>query len=333
MAVAPEDIAVLLNPNARRVDDAVLDRIGELVDPEHLYVSEDEHRAAMMLDEIVAKGYGTIFAGGGDGTVTQVINQLLDDDGGPRVGILKLGTGNAMAEIVSSGDPMVDLQTYTANPSTDAHTLRLCEAEDTRFAFAGLGIDASILNDYRDLKARYGDGVMKPVLQNLGGYLAAALGVTIPGLVASWLRRSTVEATITNLGDTAHVIGHDELGGRIERSIAPGEVLYHGPANTVMFGTCPFYGYAMKVLPFAGLDPDRYHLRICNVPAPLLVANMGGLWDGSYQHEQIYDYHVDTVHIAFSEPMPYQMAGEAMGYRNSLTVGLSESSVELVRFI
>ncbi len=81
MAVAPEDIAVLLNPNARRVDDAVLDRIGELVDPEHVYVSEDEQRAAKMLDEIVAKGYGTIFAGGGDGTVTQVINHLLDDDG------------------------------------------------------------------------------------------------------------------------------------------------------------------------------------------------------------------------------------------------------------
>ena len=42
MAAVPESIAVLLNPNARRVDDAVLDRIAELVDPEHVYVSEDE---------------------------------------------------------------------------------------------------------------------------------------------------------------------------------------------------------------------------------------------------------------------------------------------------
>jgi len=333
LSIAPEQFAVLVNPNARRVDDDVKQRIADLVDPEHVYVSEHEDDASRLLDEIVEKGYGTVFAAGGDGTVTTVINQLPDDDDSPRVGILKLGTGNAMAEIVSSGKPMVDLRAYTSNFPTDDYELPLLECEGTRFAFAGLGIDAFILNDYRDLKDRYGSGPFKPLLQNVMGYFVATFTRTVPRLVSRWLRRKKITVKVVNLGKEAYRVETDSKGGRETERIAPGEVIYEGSIQTVLFGTCPYFGYAMKTLPFAGVDPDRFHLRVCDVSFAGLLWSLRSLWRGTMRHKRMHDFQADRVLLQFSEPVPYQLAGEAMGYRKEVTVGFSKRSVDLVRFI
>lgn len=332
MAVSAESFAVLLNPNARRVSRSVLERVNEIVDPDHVYVSDDEEAAPELVDHIMRKGYGTVFTGGGDGTVTQFIN-MVPEGQAPRVGILKLGTGNAMAEIVSSGDPMLDLRNYSANPSHDALRLPLCEAEGTRFAFAGLGIDAWVLNDYRAMKDRFSSKALEPLLHNVGGYFAAVFGMTVPRLMKRWAKRQVAEVTVTNLGGTAAEIETTEMGGRIAREFEPGEVIYQGPVNATMFGTCPYYGYRMKALPYAGIDPQRFHLRISNIPVPRLLASLPKLWSGSLRHEAIRDFHADRVHIRFSEPMPYQLAGEARGYREELTVGMSRRAIDLVRFI
>jgi len=333
LTIAPEQFAVLVNPNARRVDQGVQQRIADLVDPEHVYVSEHEEDASRILDEIVGKGYGTVFAAGGDGTVTSVINQLPQDEDTPRVGILKLGTGNAMAEIVSSGDPMVDLRSYTSSRSTDDYQLPLLEVEGTRFAFAGLGMDAFILNDYRDLKDRYGAGPLKPLLQNVLGYFVATFARTIPRLAMRWLRRKKIRVKVTNLGMEAYRVEADKKGGREGERIAPGEVIYEGPVQTVLFGTCPYFGYAMKTLPFAGIDPKRFHLRVCDVSIAGLLWGLRSLWNGTMRHKKMHDFQADRVLLQFSEPVPYQLAGEAMGYRNEVTLGFSKQSVDLIRFI
>ena len=333
MATAPQPFAVLLNPNARRVSQNVYDRISEIVDPDHVYVSTDEASAPGLIQDIMRQGYPTVFTGGGDGTVTQFINELPEEGAAPRVGILKLGTGNAMAEIVSSGDPLVDLRTYASNPSADDYTLPLCESEGTRFAFAGVGIDGWVLNDYRALKDRFRGPIANRLLHNVGGYFAATMGISVPRMIARWLKRQRATATITNIGGPAYRIEQDELGGRVGRTIAHGEVLYDGPINAVMFGTCPYYGYRMKALPFAGLEPGRFSVRVSDVPVPYLLGHMRGLWKGTLRHPGISDFSADRIHVAFSEPMPYQLAGEAMGYREELTVGMARRPIDLVRFI
>jgi diacylglycerol kinase family enzyme len=332
MSAARDNFAVLLNPNARRVSPRVLGRITEIVDSDHVYVSDDAASAQTLVRSIMDKGYSTVFTGGGDGTVTQFIN-MLPEAGAPRVGILKLGTGNAMAEIVSSGDPMVDLRAYTTNPSQDDFRLPLCESEGTRFAFAGLGLDGWIINDYRALKARCEDGPLRPLAQNLGGYFAAALGVSVPRMFKRWATRRRTEVRVTNTGGHAYLLDNGAQPGRVMRRFAPGEVLYEGPTNNVMFGTCPFYGHAMKALPFAGIDPLRFHLRVSNMPVASVLANLGPLWRGTLNHPNLFDFHADRVHLEFNEPTPYQLAGDAMGYRNELTVGMSRQAIELVRFI
>ena len=327
------DFAVLLNPNAKRVSKAVCNRIGEIVHPDHVFMSESPDDAHRLVDNILSRGYSTVFAGGGDGTVTQFINMLPEEERNPRLGILRLGTGNAMAGIVSSGNPLVDLRTYASNPTRDAYNLSLCESEGTRFAFAGLGLDAAILNDYRTVQKRFTGGAFESLIHNVGGYFAATFGITIPRMMRRWLRRQTTEVRITNAGGPGYAIRRTPQGGQADRIFAPGEVLYEGPVNAVMFGTCPYYGYNIRMLPFAGLDDERFHLRVSNVPTGRLVANTRRMWRGTIDHSELYDFQVDRVHMSFSEPMPYQLAGEGMGMREELTVGRSKSSVDLVRFI
>ena len=333
MVQAAGDYAVLLNPNARRVSRAITDRIGEIVDPADLYVSADYATAPEIVHGIVEQGYDTVFTGGGDGTVTRFINLLPSPERTPRIGILKLGTGNAMAEIVSSGKPLIDLQTYAANPSDDTYQLGLCESEGTRFAFGGLGIDAAILNDYRYVKARFGSGPLRPLAQNLAGYLAAVFGITAPRMLGRWLRRQQTRVRITNLDDKAYTITGGRHGGRAGSFVRAGETLFEGPAKAVCFGTCPYYGYGLKALPFAGVDPSYFHLRVVGMSMPYAVAHLPALWNGTLRHERNADFHARRVHIEFSEDMPYQLAGEAMGHRRDVTVAMSDWPVDLVRFI
>lgn len=327
------DFAVLLNPNAKRVSQSVCNRIGEIVHPDHLFMSESEDAAGDLVDEILSRGYDTVFTGGGDGTVTQFINMLPEGKSNPRVGILRLGTGNAMAGIVSSGNPLVDLRTYAQNPTRDAFHLGLCESEGTRFAFAGVGLDAVILNDYRAMKARLRGGMFERLIHNAGGYVASTFGVTVPRMMMRWLRRQKTQVRITNIGAPSYAIERTSRGGQMGTLFDTGAVLYEGPANAVMFGTCPYYGYNIRMLPFAGLDEARFHLRVSDVPTPALIGNIGRIWKGTIDHSKLLDFQVERVHMQFSEPMPYQLAGEAMGYRDELTVGRSRSAVDLVRFI
>ncbi|MDP6943343.1 MAG: diacylglycerol kinase family protein, partial [Myxococcota bacterium] len=303
MTLAP-DFAVLLNPNAKRVSQSVCNRIGEIVHPDHVFMSESEDDASRVVDDILNRGYDTVFTGGGDGTVTQFINMLPEGDVNPRVGILRLGTGNAMAGIVSSGNPLVDLRTYASNPTSDAYHLSLCEAEGTRFAFAGLGLDAVILNDYRAMQRRFNGSFFESMLHNVGGYVASTFGVTVPRMLMRWLKRQKTQVRITNTGAPAYAIERTPQGGQVGTIYDTGAVLYEGPTNAVMFGTCPYYGYNIRMLPFAGLDEHRFHLRVSNVPTPALIGNVRGIWKGTIDHSQLSDFQVERVHVAFSDPMP-----------------------------
>jgi diacylglycerol kinase family enzyme len=333
MGIEP-DYAVLLNSNARRVSDDVCDEISELIDPVHVFMSDNEREAAVAIERILDLGYGTVFTAGGDGTVHKFINSVKDLDDIPRIGVLGLGTGNALAEIVSSGDPISDLGNYIANRSADTYSLPLCECEGTTFAFGGVGIDAHVLNDFFRFNQRLEGTPAHKLFHNVGGYIAATLSMTIPRMLGHWLQGKKIACKVTNVGGPAHAIKNSgRHGGSVVAEYASGATLYEGPANTAIFGTCPFYGYRMKMLPYAGVDPTRFHLRISNVPTAKLVANARSLWNGTIADLQLWDFQVDAVKLEFSEPMPFQLAGDAAGTRTELTVRMGGQAIDLVRFI
>ena len=80
--------------------------LGVLPD-EHLFSPEEPRRGRVIAEEVVARRYRTVFTGGGDGTFVAWVNRILETRraprrASPRFGVLALGTGNAVAEMVGA---------------------------------------------------------------------------------------------------------------------------------------------------------------------------------------------------------------------------------------
>lgn len=299
-----------------------------------MVVCEDGDDYHSVVDALLAGGYGTVFTAGGDGTVHRFINELdgrAASDGAPRIGIVALGAGNGLAGVVSGGggDPLNDLRTYVLNPSADTLHLGLCEAEGVHFAYGSLGLEASALHDFRALLGASRRGPLRSAFHGRAGYVTAIVGMTLPRR----LFRKKVGVKVTFTGARGHAATVGDSGAELGRAFAPGDVLYEGPANAVLMGTCPFFGHRFKLLPLAGLDVGRFHLRVSNVAPTKLLANLGRLRRGTFAHAAIFDFLVDEVHLEFTEPVPYQLAGELLGERQALRIAASRRGVDLVRFL
>ena len=324
--------AVVLNRNAKKVTEKIEEISGEIVHPEDLFLSSSAADSEKIAQTLIERRYEAVFAGGGDGTVMHLINQLarypLEQQ--PAIGILKLGTGNAMARMVSSGNLAGDLQTYVGSETRDYLVLSLIESEGQRFPFAGLGIDAEILNDYKTVRENVGGSVMKPLVQSLGGYFLGIFTRTIPRRTTKALRRvtSNVKAVVTK--GRATRLG---IEGKVLEEFNPGETLYDGPVAIAMAGTVPYYGYGMKVLPFATNDPERMHLRISTITSAKALYRLPSIWKGEYTGKDIVDFLVQGVELSFAEEMPYQVGGDAAGYRQQIHFDTVPRAVRLLRLL
>src|SRR6188768_2651668 len=94
--------AFLLNANARGVSDRLIEELAEVVPAGDLFLSRTLDDAQCFVRTIARRGYGQVFFGGGDGTLVTTMNLMRDvvaKEGlvMPKVGVLRLGTGNAMA--------------------------------------------------------------------------------------------------------------------------------------------------------------------------------------------------------------------------------------------
>src|SRR5574342_1121289 len=110
--------AVLLNANARQVTDRVRRGLASAVPADALFLARSAEEAARIADTVVSRRYGTVFTGGGDGTFVSWVNAILDGAErsrlpAPRFGLLALGTGNAVAEVVGAR-PEAHLQNLRA---------------------------------------------------------------------------------------------------------------------------------------------------------------------------------------------------------------------------
>jgi diacylglycerol kinase family enzyme len=326
--------AVLLNASARRVTERVIQQVSDIVPPGHLFISRSEEEGRELTGRVLGGGYATVFAGGGDGTLVKFLNDAFawgerTGQALPDIGVLRLGTGNAIAEMVSSGDFLTDLSLYIRHHHRDFHVLPLVESEGRRFPFAGIGWDAELLNDYIQLKQTVGDSAFKPLVQNVSGYFAALAGLTIPRKVAG-IGRERVRIQVTNTGAEAYRV--DSVGRTVE-VFPPGATLFEGPANGMMAGTCPYYGYGLKVLPFATQRPDRMHLRVVEMSMPKALIHLPEIWKGRYKGDGLLDFLVSSIHVEASRDVPYQESGDGLGRRRSLDLALSKARVQLLRFI
>jgi diacylglycerol kinase family enzyme len=328
------NVALLLNRNARRVNERSLARIGEWVPEQQVYATRSEEESVEAVRDILSKGYGNVFAGGGDGTFVGLVNTLADErpEGPwPRLGVLRLGTGNALAQLVSSGSPEDDLQAFLAHEPKDDLPLSLIRDDrGVLFPFGGLGWDARILNDYNTLKDSGSSRYLGPLGRGVAAYFAAGFGRTAPKVALEAMRNQRSRVRITTMGDQAFSLG---ANGVVQSYHERGEVLYEGPSSLVMVGTTPYYGYGMKVLPFAGRYPSMFQIRVADITVRRAARILPSVWKGTYHGDDITDFAAESVRVTFDRPTPYQVAGDGTGERDDLTFTVSPQPLRLIRLI
>lgn len=326
------NLAVVLNDNAKRVTPQVRATIHELVPERNIFYSRSLEDSRDIARKVVEAGFDAVFTGGGDGTVIQFINDLVATQAPlPALGVLPLGTGNAIASMVSSGDYLHDLETYVLRKQVDYQHIGLLESEDRVFPFAGLGIDARILNDYVHIKKRYAENrVMKPVLQGLGGYLLASFGRTVPQVIGDALAGRHTHARVVNTGKLAFRVDVD--GAPIEE-YGPGQVIYEGEAHMVSAATAPYYGHGIKIFPNALRHPGYFELRVIFGSIARAVFKLGTIWKGRFIEDGFWSVMAEDVAVEFDREMPFQIGGDALGYRRDVKFTLSSARLRLLRFI
>ena len=331
----PPRVAVLLNARARKVTPRVVRALSHVVPRADLYLSRSPKDARRIAQAILSRGYDTVFCGGGDGTFIGFADEILSEaerahTSAPRFGVLKLGTGNGLAALVQAsalkdGGVVEDVRRAREGAVPGYRPLELLKVEGRRAQFAGLGLDAQLLNDYLGLKSKVQGTWGHWALTGSRGY---ALTVGLRTLPHALTRRLSEQVEVRNAADVpAYRL---DASGQAVEEVAPGALLYRGPAMMVAASTIPFYGYALRMFPFAGRRPGHLHLRLGTVNPLSAVANLRAIWRGEWFPRTIHDFHAVAVSVQAARPMPLQIGGDAAGERTSVEFRMSSKRVELV---
>ena len=339
-------IAVLLNENAKKVTGRVKRGISDIIPRASLYTSRTSEEAYQHVKDIIDRGYGRIFSGGGDGSITQLVNMVrryVDEKNAqleslsqgmqkrfqkvsyPRLGILKLGTGNGMASLVGAKRGLRNIRQSLAAPSTKTMRLSLIETEDRCFTFSGLGWDAAIINDFVWMRDRFRTPSIRRFVGGVVGYLATIAARTIP---REFRRKAAPEVTIRSTGGPVYRV--DAPGNLTPMDLAPGEVIYQGPVSIAGVSTVPYYGFKLIAFPYAMMQKGLMNLRIVKASVLECVSHAIPIWMGRYRSKNFLDFLTTGVEMEFSEKMPMQVGGDPYGYRNRVVYTLSDHEVEVI---
>lgn len=327
-------VAVLLNANAKRVTRSVQDAFSKVIPGEDLFLSRSLDQAEDFASTIIDRRYDVVMAGGGDGTIVQTMNSLIRaaDRAAcglyrprlPDLGILRLGTGNGLAAACGAGRPLEDVLRVMAGKGPLARPLQLIEERDTGcvFPFASLGYDAQLLNDFYDLNRSASTDMSKAMAKSLGGYFYALFTRTVP----TELKHDKARVRIVSTGRCSMLDPETDE----EVPVETGGTLFEGVARSIAMGTTPYYGYKLKIFPFAERRTDRFHLRISTAGIPKLLFHLPSLWKGTLRMPEFVDFLVESVRIESSAPMPYQTSGDARGKREHLDLALSSRTFRVI---
>ncbi len=325
--------AFLLNANARSVTKAQRQKLLKLIPKEHFYCSTSISEAKNFISEILEKGYANVFCGGGDGTVVSAIN-LINDLGKnvpehelPRIGVLRLGTGNALASVLEAGRPLDDIKTILGGKNLEPVLLDMIENREGRMTpFAGIGYDGELMNDFEAIKDVFFDSPLRKTFTSLFGFTFAGVFKTLPRQINKKPPHVVIKSTKPAYR-IKKVRGKDE-----EIFLEAGSVLYDDRAPLICVGTVKYVGLNFTMFPFASKRPGYMHLRISAVPISVCLANLyPAIWNGTFRHPKLFDFLVKDVTIESDESLPYQFGGDAMGYKKKLEFSVSKDPVKMVR--
>jgi diacylglycerol kinase family enzyme len=315
-------LTVLLNRHARGVRESTAKQLKAAAPAASVILTHTREEAECAIRDALSRGFKRIVAGGGDGTVSAIattirnqVNEMRATNPTlplPELGVLKLGTGNAVADVLGGQRNVADdLRRMSGVPDTTQ--LDLIDCEGVQAPFVGFGYDGEILNDFIAMKNAARPALVKKIVGSAPGYLLAAFGRTAPRHI---MRKRVVEVRVLNAGKR---IFRATQSGLFARDVAPGALLYQGPITMLSASTVPYYGFKFRMFPFARAVPGLMQLRI---------ATTGVAETTTYESGTIEDYLAEAVQIRFSEPMPFQIGGDAAGYRREITFGVAPEAFQ-----
>ena len=332
---ASDRVAVVVNGNAKQVTEELVEILDQIVQSGDLFVSRSLDEARDIARAIVERGYPTVLTGGGDGTFVQMVSWIVhcaeeQNKPFPRFGLLKLGTGNALAWVLGAQNRrgrgvVTDLARLRREGGS--RRLRLIEVEDLLTPFAGLGADAIALSHYEATRDIF---LQSPLLKHIATgpvvYSTSLLGRTVP----QYLVKPNIRVRIINEGAPAIRLGQD--GRPVGAPIATGDTIYAGPARLLAFSTIPYWGLGARIFPYAEERDDRFNLRVVNFGSVAAVAHIRKIWQGSYRSDRLHDFLVERIQIQCEKPTPFQIGGDVVGMRERIFAQLSQRPIEVVDY-
>ena len=225
----------IVNGNARRVRGRMRKRLAAAL-PGGVRFTESLDQARTTIRAEIARGVDLVLLGGGDGTFVMGLTLIAEACRGmgrpePAIGVLRLGSGNAIADTVgASDDPESDLQILARGGGTWTNVPML-DVLGVRAPFVGIGLDAQVLEDQATV-GRVVDRV--PGGQRfVGGVARYVLSVALRSIprFATIARPNVV---VTNLGAPAIVMKRDGATGE---TIESGRPIWSGACTLVAGAT------------------------------------------------------------------------------------------------
>lgn len=326
-------VAVVLNVNARKVDGEALRWVQAVVPRKDVFVSRSVADGTLIADRIVAAGYHAVLWGGGDGTFSAGVAALADSAERrgvelPDVGVLRLGTGNAVATAVGASPASpegVAVDVQRARRAAGRRQLQMLSVEDRPTVFAGFGLDAQILDDFRSTVAMLERLKLADRMKSAGWrYFLAVAGRSVPRFIAA----QRAEVVAINRGSPALRV--DVEGRQVGAPIPAGRVMWRGLASLASAASIPYYGLGMKMFPHAERLPGRFQVRLSDAGTAEALAHLPAIWVGRYQGEHIHDFLVDDVELVLARPAPFQSGGDLVGLRSRVRITMWDRPVAVV---
>jgi diacylglycerol kinase family enzyme len=311
----------IVNGNARRLGGRLRGKLERALPGAVRFTgSLDEARGAIRAE--VKRGADLVVLGGGDGTVVMGLTLLAEACRGagrpePAIAILRLGSGNAIADTLGASDDVVgDLERLSRGAGT-RRRVPMLSVLGVRAPFVGMGVDALLLEDHEAI-GRIVDRV--PVARRvLGGVSRYALSVALRSM-PRFAAGDRPRARVTNRGAPAVEMRRTGPTGREEPA---GEVLWEGACTLVAGATIPFFGFGLKMFTFAEERDGRFHLRCGDSGLLEILRSTPAAFRGEYFSESVSDFLCDRVDIELDRETAVEAGGELLGRHRHVELALA----------
>jgi diacylglycerol kinase family enzyme len=311
----------IVNDNARRLGGRLRGKLERALPGAVRFTgSLDEARATIRAE--VKRGADLVVLGGGDGTVVMGLSLIAEACRGagrdePAIAILRLGSGNAIADTLGASDDVVgDLERLSRGAGM-RRRVPMLSVLGVRAPFVGMGVDALLLEDHEAI-GRIVDRV--PVARRvLGGASRYALSVALRSM-PRFATGDRPHARVTNRGAPAVEMRRTGPTGREEPA---GEVLWEGTCTLVAGATIPFFGFGLKMFAFAGKRDGRFHLRCGDSGLFEILRSTPAAFRGEYFSESVTDFLCDRVDIELDRETAVEAGGELLGRHRHVELALA----------